>query len=209
VDAAAWRAPSPGVGPSGSYEGLDACPILLDWCRRELQPRLTNFNFRFADVYARAHNPSGLVDAKDFRFPYSKDSFDLCISASLFTHMLSDGTENYAREIARVLRPGGRLFVTLFLFDTAAERAVAADNTIFAFRHRVGPCLTIDPKLPEEAVAYDEQWFLDVLLGTGLQFGALRRGNWRSRRSYEITQDAVVAFKPEVLTPEHGRERPA
>jgi SAM-dependent methyltransferase len=189
------RALAARLGPSGRYEGLDVAAPLLDWCKRELQPHLHNFSFRFVDVQARGHNPTGLVAAADFRFPYSDAIFDLAISASLFTHMLADGTENYVKEIARVLRPAGRLYATLFLFDAAAQHAVAAGETIFEFRHRLGPCRTFDPIVPEEGVACEEQWFLSLLRRAGFRVTALRRGDWRCRRTYEITQDLIAAVK--------------
>jgi len=189
------RALATRLGSRARYEGLDVAKRLLDWCTRELHPRLPNFGFHWAEVYARAHNPGGTVRAASFQFPYPASVFDLAVCASLFTHMLSDGTENYVTEIARCLRPAGRLYVTLFLFDAAAERAVAEGTTIFEFHHRLGPCLTIDPIVPEEAVACDEGWFLSMLHRAGFKETAIRRGDWRLRHVYEMTQDVIVAVK--------------
>jgi SAM-dependent methyltransferase len=189
------RALAARLGSSGQYEGLDVAEPLLDWCRRELQPHLPNFSFSFADVHSRAYNPNGRVAAANVRFPYPDAVFDLAIGASLFTHMLADGTENYVKEIARVLRPAGRIYATLFLFDAEAQRAVGAGDTIFEFRHRLGSCLTFDPIVPEEGVACEEQWFLSLLRGAGFRVTAVRRGDWRCRRTYENTQDMIAAVR--------------
>jgi ubiquinone/menaquinone biosynthesis C-methylase UbiE len=183
------------LGPAGRYEGFDVAQPLLDWCRANLEPVLPNFRFRLVDVFAPAHNPGGAVAAPDFRFPYENEAFDVAIVASVLTHMLSDGIENYVAEIARVLKPSGRCFATLFLFDAAAAAAVAEATTIFDFRHRIGPCLTFDAAHPEEGIACDEGWVLGLLERFGLKVDQVRRGDWRSVRSYAISQDIIVARK--------------
>jgi SAM-dependent methyltransferase len=183
------------LGPAGRYEGFDVAQSLLGWCRANLEPVLPNFRFRVVDVIAPAHNSGGAVPATDFRFPYENEAFDVAIVASVFTHMLPDGIENYAAEVARVLKPNGRCFVTLLLFDAAAAMAVAAATTIFDFRHRIGPCLAFEAAHPEEGIACDEGWMLGLLDRSGLKFDQVRRGNWRAVRSYAISQDIIVARK--------------
>ena len=43
---------------------------------------------------------------------------------SVFTHMLPEECENYAQEIMRVLRPGGRCAVTTFLVDRGNDASI-------------------------------------------------------------------------------------
>lgn len=192
------------LGPADRYEGFDVALPLLDWCRANLEPVLPNFRFRLVDTVAPAHNPGGAIAASDFRFPYESEAFDLAIAASVFTHMLPDGIENYVAEVARVLKPGGRCFATLFLFDATAATAVAEGTTIFDFRYRVGPCLTFSAEHPEEGIACDEGWMLGLLEGSGLQVGQVRRGDWLAVRSYAISQDTIVARKK----PSHSTDPP-
>jgi SAM-dependent methyltransferase len=187
------------IGLAGRYEGFDVAQPLLDWCRANLEPVLPNFRFRLVDVVAPGHNPGGGVTASDFRFPYENEAFDLAIVASVFTHMSSEGIENYVAEVARVLKPSGRCFATLFLFDAAAATAVAEATTIFDFQYRIGPCLTFDAAHPEEGIACDEDWVLGLLERSGLKVDQVRRGDWRAVRSYAISQDIIVARKPERL----------
>ena len=115
--------------------------------------------------------------------------------ASVLTHMLPDAIENYLRQSARVLVSGGSAFISVLLFDLAAETAVRNGTTIFDFRHQIGPCLTFDPQHPEEGIACGETWFFQAVERSGLRLASLRRGNWRNVRSYAITQDYVVAEK--------------
>src|SRR4029453_18979008 len=84
------------LGRRGSYESLGLDPA--------------QFRFHHADIRTTFYNPDGAIEAEDFVFPWRGGSFDLVIATSLFTHLLPAGTEHYAREIARVLAPEGRLF---------------------------------------------------------------------------------------------------
>jgi SAM-dependent methyltransferase len=184
------------LAPAGSYDGFDVVRAAVDWCRDNVTPRAGNFRFRWVDVAAAAHNPDGTIDFADVAFPYPDDAFDLAIMSSVVTHMRPEGIERYVRETFRVLKPGGRCFITALLFDQAAARAVAAGTTIFDFRHALGPCLTFDPACPETGIACRDDWFFGLLTGTGFAIESVRRGNWRDKRSYEITHDDVVARKP-------------
>ena len=183
------------LGPAGRYEGFDVAQPLLDWCRANLEPALPNFRFRLVDVAAPGQNPGGGVTASDYRFPYDNETFDVVIVASVFTHMLSDGIENYVAEVARVLKPSGRCFATLFLFDSAAATAVAEGTTIFDFRYRIGRCLAFDPEHPEEGIACDEGWMLGLLERSDLKVDQVRHGDWRAVRSHATSQDIIVARK--------------
>ena len=130
-----------------------------------------------------------------FRFPFSDNRFDLAVACSVFTHMLPDEIENYVAEVFRILKTGGRCFMSVFLFDVEAETAVATGSTIFDFCHPIGPCLTFDSERPEEGIACRKEWFLELLEANGLRVDAVQDGNWRRIRSHQISQDYVVARK--------------
>jgi SAM-dependent methyltransferase len=119
----------------------------------------------------------------------------LAILCSVLTHILPDAIENYLRQTARVLAPGGSAFISVFLFDLAAEIAVRNGTTIFDFRHKIGPCLTFDLQHPEEGIACGETWFFQAIERSGLRLSEVRRGNWRNVHSYAITQDYLLAKK--------------
>jgi len=184
------------LSDKGRYDGFDVAAPLIDWCRQELEPRLPQFRFHLADaVHAAGHNPTGSESAAGFEFPYPDNAFDLAILASVLTHMLPDAIENYVRQTVRVLASGGSAFMSVFLFDQAAEIAVRSRTTIFDFHHKIGSCLTFDPKHPEEGIACEETWFLQAIERAGFRVGPIQRGNWRAVRSYAIRQDYVVAKK--------------
>jgi SAM-dependent methyltransferase len=184
------------LSDKGRYDGFDVAAPLINWCREELEPRLPQFHFCLADdVFAGGNNPAGHKDAAVFAFPYANDTFDLAILCSVLTHMLPDAIENYLRQTARILVPGGSAFISVFLFDFHAEIAVGNGTTIFDFRHQIGSCLTFDPQHPEEGIACGEAWFFQAIERSGLRLAKVHRGNWRDVRSYAITQDYVLAEK--------------
>ncbi len=183
------------LGPSGSYEGFDVAPALVDWCGRHLAPLLPGFRFSFADIQVPGYNPTGAVAASAYRFPFAAHAFDAAVVASVFTHMLADEIENYTAELGRVLKPGAQVFITALLFDDEAARAVAQGSTVFELRHPVGPCMTFDPDHPREGIACPEAWLTEVLARNGFDIGTKRRGNWRQVRSYEVSHDIVIGTK--------------
>ena len=184
------------LGPAGRYHGFDPTGDLVAWCQRNLEPHLPNFRFTVADIRSPDRNPGGTIAAPEFRFPFADQMFDLTILSSVFTHMLPDAVEHYVAELARVVAPGGCCFITVFLFDADGEAAVAAGTTIFDFRHPVGPCLTFNPDDPYDGLACRPQWLFGLLARHGFVIETVRLGNWRRVRSYEISQDYVVARRP-------------
>ncbi len=181
------------LSPAGSYEGFDVAPVLIEWCKQHLEPLLPHFRFSVADVRAAGHNPAGAVAASSYCFPFPANTFDVAILSSVFTHMLPEEIENYVAQLARVLKTDGRCFITALLFDDEAERAVAEGTTIFNFRHPIGPCLAFDRECPQEGIPCPKPWLCGVLERNGFRVDVVELGNWRQVRSYQVSQDIVVA----------------
>ena len=180
------------LGPGASYDGFDPDPRGIQWTQRAYRNR-PDFTFTHVDAYNSRYNATGTVDPATLRFPYEDERFDLVLMVSVLTHVLPDTLENYLREARRVLVPGGRLFATAFLLDGPAREAVAAGTAALTFagvdeRHAV-----VDPEVPEEAVAYDEEWFLDRVAQAGFRKAGIRHGTWTPRESGRAFQDIVVA----------------
>jgi SAM-dependent methyltransferase len=121
--------------------------------------------------------------------------FDAAIVSSVFTHIMPEEIERYISELVRVLKPGGRCFISAFLFDEEAEAEVANRTTVFDFRYPVGPCLTFDREHPEAGIASHKAWLLGLLDRSGFEVNTIRNGTWRFVRSYEVSQDYVVTTK--------------
>jgi len=99
--------------------------------------------------------------------------------------MLEEDCANYAKEIMRVLRPGGTAAVSTYLHTSPSE------GQAHSFAERVGAAYVEYPEVPTKLVSYEfqtfERWF---------EGGDVRpvRGRWRRDGSEEIAewQDWVV-----------------
>ena len=103
--------------PIRAYTGFDRHPGMIDWCRREIAARDARFRFDHFDVtsvYAEWDGHAGAVDASRCAFPYPAAAFDAAFLSSVFTHMPMQEVEQYLAELARVVRPGGRVLLSVF-----------------------------------------------------------------------------------------------
>ena len=180
------------LGADGSYDGFDVNREGVGWCRRRYA-RHRNFHFRVADLYNRRYNPGGQYAAIDYRFPYEDARFDFVILTSVLTHLLEAEADHYLSEVARVLRPGGRVLATFFLLDDDSRQAIAAGNAGFQFLDPDAHVAVVSEEMPEEAVAYDTGWVREHLSGHGLSEVSITHGTWSGREDGASFQDIVVA----------------
>lgn len=113
--------------------------LLVELARRRPDLRLTGVDLSADMVAAAERNLRGLGDRASARvadvteLPFPDQSFDLIVSSLSLHHW--DHPETAARELARVLRPGGRLRIYDFRFAPFDElAAAAADQERFAGR---------------------------------------------------------------------------
>jgi SAM-dependent methyltransferase len=96
------------------YFGLDPCEKSIEFCRSAFA-NYPNIKFGFIDVWNKEFNPNGQSKPENYKFPLKDESFDDIIVYSVFTHLQNLATaQNYAKEIRRVLKPGGKLFCTWY-----------------------------------------------------------------------------------------------
>ena len=108
----------------GSYHGFDRHKGMVDWCIQQIGSHDPRFRFDYFDLksaYTVLDGQAGTIDAQTFRFPYPDASFDSVLLASVFTHMPPDETRQYLSELARVMRPGAKALLSVFLSPTGAE----------------------------------------------------------------------------------------
>lgn len=186
--------PLTGYLQGGSYEGFDVGREMIRWCRRHVTPRHPDFGFTWVPIYNRKYNPFGSISATEFRFPYDDDSFDFALATSLFTHLTPADARHYLGELGRVLRPGAKSLLTFFLITPDSQRAMQAGRAAFRFQADSDGALTIDPRLPEEAVAFSLEQ-IDAMLGeAGLSaLEPIHPGEWAGAPGARSFQDIVIA----------------
>jgi SAM-dependent methyltransferase len=139
------------------YVGFDLHPGMIRWCRENLLPRATGFEFLHHDVSNPSFNP-GPGKPPVLRMPAEDGAFSLVIALSVFTHTVQPHAEYYLREVARVMRPDGILVASFFLFQ----------KRFFPMMHDFQNALYINIDDPWNAVIFDGGWLEASLRNLGL-----------------------------------------
>jgi SAM-dependent methyltransferase len=186
---------------NGSYEGLDIVPDAIEWCTKHIVSPHDNVHFTVADVYNKEYNPKGRVQPASYRFPYDNETFDVVALYSVFTHMLPDDVDHYISEIARVLKPNGHIFATYFIVNPESLRLMRSSGCAMQFKRNLGSYWIQNSRVPELAVAYDEEYIRGAHIRNGLSAPKIYEGNWCGRTGYWPNgsgfgdQDVLVAVK--------------
>jgi SAM-dependent methyltransferase len=180
----------------GSYDGFDVHAEAVAWCQRTVTPRHPQFRFHHADLVNTTYNPRGKLRAADYRFPYDDDTFDMALLSSLCTHLPAVEAAHYLREVARVLKPGGRCVAGFYLLNAESLRGIEAGKSSLPFSHvhDEGYSRVVDPRYPEAAIAHAEDrvraWYAEA--GLWIE-EPIRRGRWWDGAAH--SQDVLAAVK--------------
>jgi SAM-dependent methyltransferase len=194
--------------PEGGYEGFDVSERAIKWAHTQITPRHPNFRFQLVDVRNDEYSPGAGGDAASFRFPFRDDEFDLALATSLYTHMFPFQIDNYLRETARVLKPGGRSVATFFLLNERTQKRIEQGVTLplgsgggrlelsgdlddgHGGRYR-----TRDPRRPEARIVLHEEDVLGLYEASDLEIKEVRYGRWSGEPSEGngVGQDVVIA----------------
>lgn len=178
----------------GGYWGFDIVKEGIEWCQKNITEKFNHFNFLHVNIYNKYYNKKGDLAASQFDFPYETDFFDFVFLTSVFTHMRSDELENYLKEIARVLRPGGKAIITFFLLNSESKRLIELDKSRLNFRYEISDnCKTNNSKVPEDAIAYEEKFVLSLINKYQLVIDQpIYYGSWCGREQFLSFQDLVL-----------------
>ena len=110
----------------GEVHGLDATAGMIERARRRTGNALTNIQFHL-----------GVAE----RLPFADHDFDIVTSTLLFHHLPDDLQHEALREVARVLRPGGRLVLADYAQPHGVWGYVASLPHRFNFYEYVRPQL--------------------------------------------------------------------
>lgn len=179
----------------GRYEGFDIVKKGVKWCQHKISRRYLNFVFKFVNIYNREYNPKGKISAKDFKFPYPENCFDVAFATSVFTHMLPEACVNYLNEIYRVLRNGeGRALISAFVLDEESKKQMG--NGKFEFKKIDERYGVIVEDNPEAAIAYEKTYLKKILEQAGLKIvEPIHFGSWSTRDAEIHGQDILIVKK--------------
>lgn len=180
----------------GSYDGFDVIKMGVQWCQNHISKANPNFRFTYVPLGNDLYRSEG-ADASNFTFPYPDGVFDFAVSNSVFTHMLPEEVQNYLEELYRVLRPGGRAYLSFFILNEASKQGMEHIPD-FHFKHDYGHYRLLDDQVKAANVAYEETFLKTSLLPESRwTFIHQYYGYWSGKRAIEQPdfQDFVIVEK--------------
>ena len=179
----------------GRYLGFDVMKRQVTWAARNLGPLAPEFRFVHLDVANDRYNPKGRIAPDKAQFPARTGGFDFCCLFSIFTHLYKEDIQHYLHEIHRVLRPGGHVVATWFLYDEERLPKAIASNA-YPMAHRLDEVtIYTEPSDPLRAIAFDESCVRTMVENAGLEVVRIDRGTWAGEEGDEF-QDFVVLRRP-------------
>jgi SAM-dependent methyltransferase len=170
----------------GNYTGMDINRVSLQAAKDNSRLKRKRFQFEFLDIRNHEYNPKGRDLATDYVFPYPDETFDVAFMISVFTHMLTDEVRNYARQIARILRPGGVVLFTAFLLDR--------DSTMkFPFRSQEHSYMRTGS--PETCLAYYSDFLISTFAENGMSCSVGPLWGFLHGEASEVGHQDVLVFK--------------
>ena len=185
------------LNEEGRYEGFDIVKIGIKWCNKRIKPKFPNFNFIHIDLKNDLYNLNTTREAKNFIFPYKDNEFDLVILTSVFTHMMPEDINNYLKEIYRVLKQGGKCYVTFFLLNDEIKPRIENRN-YFNFPFTYDNYRLLDNNVKEANIAYEENFLVNTLINNNkLSVENIYYGWWsgRSKENSLSYQDTIILSK--------------
>lgn len=181
------------LGPEGAYTGVDVSRPALRFARRLMKPIRPDFVFEHADIANGEYNPRGALQARDYRLPCADGWADAVIANSLFTHLETEDASAFLREIARVLTPEGRAYITVFLVNDVVLARLEAGLAPHPLEPAEPPLWVCDPDIPEVASGFDEPAFRAMFAEAGLTLARdIERGSWSGETHTPEFQDILV-----------------
>lgn len=192
------------VSREGSYVGVDIVKPAVEWMKRAYAKDHPNFTFYHLDVHNSAYNPGGSQSADTVVFPFTgEQQFDVVFLISVFTHMYPAHIKHYLKLIERQLKPGGRLFASIFVNDDFAQsqqaKSIETGQKLAKriFRQKTEDYFAPGSTNPEFAAAYDSEQIARLFAGTSFTVQQpFLFGSWCGRPGGQpFYQDVVLATK--------------
>lgn len=150
-------------GDGVQYVGIDANRDFVRWCSEHIERQHPNFRFVHLDMANAMYNPAGTITGTDLRLPVADASADVVNLWGVFTNMVPEHVQAYVAEIARILRPRGKCFLTAIVEEGGPDVAINPPGFV------PDGCDT-----PLAAVRYSKQWMFATFEQHGLRVDEFR-----------------------------------
>jgi SAM-dependent methyltransferase len=143
------------AAPFSFYLGVDVDKGRVDWCLNNLMPKDARLHFQFIDMHNARYNPNG---GEKLNLALPPSCIDIVYIYSVFSHLIEPDAKEYLDVIARLLRPNGVCFLTMFVADNVPP--VTENPKGFGPFDWVGPL---------HCVLYERSWWLRMTASSGLK----------------------------------------
>ena len=161
-----------------SYTGLDVDRRAIDWARRYLARR-GQVRFEHLDVASARYHPKGQLASTAVRLPLRDEHVDIVTLLSVFSHMFLAEIAAYLQEVRRILAPGGRVYLTVFVEDGVPDEVENPDGYLNAWKGPVH-CVRLN-RAVFEALAAERGFLIDTFayreMASGQSIYVLKREN--------------------------------
>ncbi|MBD2756108.1 class I SAM-dependent methyltransferase [Spirosoma validum] len=189
------------LSPTSRYEGIEIVKDGVDWCNEHIADKHPNFHFQHLNLYNKRYNPTATLRSSELTFPFPPETFDFIFLTSVFTHMFEKDIARYLSEMYRVLKPNGRVYLTIFLLNPTSRQLIAEGKSSIIFLPFTSSSMVESHEAPENAIAFDEHVILDMLTKTGFTLdGPIHYGYWAGRGDFYDYQDTIIVTKPDSAT---------
>ena len=176
------------------YVGVDVDEQAIDWAQKNITSKTANFWFHPLDQAL-------FEDDKPF-LPAQSASIELVYGFGVFHSIYPDGFSRYLSEVSRVLRPGGSVFLTLYVIRPGLITHLSAkggnSETDLRFIHLVDRGFYLnDPADKNSATGFSERKLGAMARRARLVPTRLIKGGWSNDGVGEIDgPDALILTKP-------------
>jgi ubiquinone/menaquinone biosynthesis C-methylase UbiE len=183
----------PHLNPDDRYVGFDTWSPGISWAQQNVTTRYPNLEFRAFPDTDQGHREGYKADSV-FPTELPDSSVDSVMALSLFTHLRMPAAAGYLREIFRILKPGGRAFVTFFICEPGNPWIL--QNLAVTEQNDDGYFVVDDTYV--DAYLFESR-LKQVIENVGFRIALKKYGVWgehpRTRFSRE-GQDLIIAVKP-------------
>lgn len=146
------------------YLGVDVHRGSIDWCQKHIERPHPSLRFVWIDRENERYNPGGAAIDAAFRFPAADGSIDVAYLYSVFSHLTEADLRFYLVELARVLAPGGRVFLTAFVEEGVEPISINP------------PSYALECSGPLHVVRYERGHFAGMVDAAGLRIERFDHG---------------------------------
>ena len=147
------------AGKIKRYVGYDSRAQNVDWCKKYISGKYHWCEFRLIDLQHHLFNKSGKIKVDEtFTLDVPDQSFDLIYLSSVLPNWTDHEIRIFAKDYFRILRHGGKLFVTNFIEENVPPVTSNPDGYGLTYKY------------PNSVFRFEKGYFLSLFTEAGFKF---------------------------------------